>query len=175
MWYWRGDQRCSPRGEMGGLCAPLGMNGEEMFCCGQVTLGPLLSEPGCRVPLGAGTAGGAQREPGQRLRVTGVVFIPEQNCPQHTRMASVFAEESKEQILSVGPIRRKRKCGTPGKAGGSVCHPSLRQPRPRGLGCGSLAQLSPFAVCAQDQTGARTTEAVSRSAPAGQTGLCAAV
>ncbi|KAM6370751.1 alpha-tectorin [Pluvialis apricaria] len=30
------------------------------------------------------------------------------NCPQHTRMASVFAEESKEQILSVGPIRRKR-------------------------------------------------------------------
>ncbi|NXG08040.1 TECTA protein, partial [Sakesphorus luctuosus] len=30
------------------------------------------------------------------------------NCPQHTRMASAFAEESKEQILSVGPIRRKR-------------------------------------------------------------------
>ncbi|XP_072740487.1 alpha-tectorin [Ciconia boyciana] len=30
------------------------------------------------------------------------------NCPQHTRMASVFAEEPKEQIISVGPIRRKR-------------------------------------------------------------------
>uniref|UniRef100_A0A8D2MVG0 Alpha-tectorin n=1 Tax=Zonotrichia albicollis TaxID=44394 RepID=A0A8D2MVG0_ZONAL len=30
------------------------------------------------------------------------------NCPQHTRMASAFGEESKEQILSVGPIRRKR-------------------------------------------------------------------
>ncbi|XP_009871936.1 PREDICTED: alpha-tectorin-like, partial [Apaloderma vittatum] len=30
------------------------------------------------------------------------------NCPQHTRMASAFAEEPKEQILSVGPIRRKR-------------------------------------------------------------------
>lgn len=94
--------------------------------------------------LGAGTAGGAQREPGQRLRVTGVVFIPEQNCPQHTRMASVFAEESKEQILSVGPIRRKRKCGTPGKAGG-VCLPSQPQAaKAQGLGVwepGSVVSL----------------------------------
>lgn len=61
-----------------------------------------------------------------RLRVTEVPFFPKQNCPQHTRMASAFGEESKEQILSVGPIRRKSKCGTPGKAGG-VCLPS--QPR----------------------------------------------
>lgn len=68
-----------------------------------VVSGPVLSESSRRglqsgVPLGDGP------------RVTEVVFIPTQNCPQHTRMASMFAEESKEQILSVGPIRRKRKC-----------------------------------------------------------------
>lgn len=40
----------------------------------------------------------------------GLNNFPTQNCPQHTRMASAFAEETKEQIISVGPIRRKRKC-----------------------------------------------------------------
>lgn len=30
------------------------------------------------------------------------------NCPQHRRSASAFAQEAHEQILSVGPIRRKR-------------------------------------------------------------------
>lgn len=36
--------------------------------------------------------------------------ISMQNCPQHRRSASAFTHEAHEQILSVGPIRRKRKC-----------------------------------------------------------------
>lgn len=48
---------------------------EEMLQHRQVTSGSVLWEPGCRVPLGAGTAGGAQR--GQKVtEVTEVVFIP---------------------------------------------------------------------------------------------------
>jgi len=39
--------------------------------------------------------------------------ISVQNCPQHRRSASAFAQEAHEQILSVGPIRRKRKCVWP--------------------------------------------------------------
>lgn len=127
MWQQRGDHRCSSRSEMGVVCP-------SRLHHGQVTSGAVLSEPACRVPLGAGTAGGAQRGPGQRLRVTEVVFVPKQNCPQHTRMASAFAEESKEQILSVGPIRRKRKCGTPGQAGGVLLPPKPRGAGDQGLG-----------------------------------------
>lgn len=112
------------------------------LCHGQVTSGPVLFEPGCRVPLGAGTAGGAQRGPGQRLRVTEMVFIPKQNCPQHTRMASAFAEESKEQILSVGPIRRKRECGTPGEAGGLSGSQG-----PGAWGVGAWLRCSPLLSC----------------------------
>lgn len=38
-------------------------------------------------------------------------FWLDQNCPQNTRRANDYSKDLNEQIISVGPIRRKRKCG----------------------------------------------------------------
>lgn len=83
------------------------------LCHGQVVHNLSFGCIGCLFGTWVG-----QRGLGKGLRVMDVPPVPAQNCPQHRRSASAFAQEAHEQILSVGPIRRKRKCMWPGEGHG---------------------------------------------------------